>query len=99
MKKYFSNYLITQNESTGTILLFEIADNQKYLKRFRCDAPKNRHLKEDELLHLGKYIIKYVLPLGKLSTVFMESISKSDKHKQSYINKTKQERKPKTSKG
>ena len=81
MKEYFGKYLITQNDNTGTILLFEVLDNQKYAKRFRCDAPKNRHLKREELTHLGKYIVKYVLPIGKLSTVFIETIGKKNNKK------------------
>ena len=80
MKIYFDDYLITQNDNNGIILLFKILDNGKYSKRFRCDPPKNKHLTRDELLHLGKYIVRYTLPIGKIISVFAEKEEKKSKN-------------------
>lgn len=79
MKVYFDDYMITQNDNNGIILLFKILDNGKYSKRFRCDAPKNKHLKREELLHLGKYVVRYTLPIGKIISVYTEKEEKKRK--------------------
>lgn len=70
LKAFFEKYMISQNESNGVILLYEIEDGGKYIKRFRCDSPKNKYMDVPDLIRVGKCVVRNMLKIGKMITLY-----------------------------
>lgn len=69
----YLGYSICQNKKTGAIYLYQLLEDGKSKKRFYCQNTNNKSLTRDELYRLGRYIVKYILPMGRDITICLDA--------------------------